>query len=213
LAGRGLIGADILAALRRSLPAAQRIDVEAEMCILRSQKSPAEIELIRHAYRIAEAGIGAAIDAIAVGVSERAVAEGTGIDTIVATGPNSRPILARSTFRRIQDDELVLLTVAPRYEGYHGAIGRVVMVGHPGDAPRRALGAGVEAMGRRIVEDAGFGPHFLYSGMIISVDIPLINAPWGGLRIEDGYLITAAGTERLNESPYLIQKAGRGIVV
>jgi Xaa-Pro aminopeptidase len=262
LAGRGLIGAEILAALRQALPAAEWIDIEAEICNLRSQKTPAEIEVIRHAYHIAEAGIQAAIDAIGVGVSEREVAaeaesamrhagaEGTGIDTIVASGPNSRPILARSTFRRIQSDELVLLTVAPRYEGYHGAIGRVVIMGNPGDAPSKALhvackaqeacykalkpgveGRAVEALGRRIVEEAGFGRYFMYSGlhsvgviefeppifgpsspavlkegMIISVDIPMFNAPWGGLRIEDGYLIAAAGAERLNETPYAIQK-------
>jgi len=80
-----------------------------------------------------------------------------------------------------------------------------------------------------IVEDAGLGQHFLYSGvhsvgviefeppifgpssaaviepdMIISVDIPLFDAPWGGLRVEDGYRIGADGVERLNQAPYLI---------
>jgi Xaa-Pro aminopeptidase len=42
--------------------------------------------------------------------------------------------------------------------------------------------------------------------MVISIDIPLFNAPWGGLRIEDGYLITSGGAEPLNRTPYLIQK-------
>ena len=180
----------------------------------------------------------------------RAGAEGMGIDTIVASGPHSGPILARSTFRRIEPDELVLLTVAPRYEGYHGAIGRVVFVGDPGAETRKALdvacqaqeacfqalgpeveGRTVEAIGRRIVAEAGLGRYFLYSGvhsvgviefeppifgpssaaklqkdMVISVDIPLFNTPWSGLRIEDGYLITGTGAERLNEIPYKIQK-------
>jgi Xaa-Pro aminopeptidase len=177
-------------------------------------------------------------------------AEGTGIDTIVASGPHSRPILARSTFRAIQADELVLLTIAPRYEGYHAAIGRPVLVGNPGEEIRRAVevawqaqeacframrpgieGRAVEAMGRRVVEDAGLGPYFLYSGvhsvgviefeppifgpsssslfqpnMVISVDIPLFDAPWGGLRIEDGFLITESGAERLNHTPYQIAR-------
>jgi Xaa-Pro aminopeptidase len=177
-------------------------------------------------------------------------AEGTGIDTIVASGPNSRPILARSTFRQIQPDELVLVTVAPRYEGYHAAIGRPVLVGDPGEALRKALDAAcraqdacfhalepgqegrkAEAAGRKVIEDAGLGRHFLYSGihsvgviefeppifgpgssailkegMVVSVDIPIFNAAWGGLRVEDGYLITSAGAERLNETPCLIQK-------
>ena len=200
--------------------------------------------------------------AIRVGVTEREVAaeaeaamrragaEGTGIDTIVASGPHSRPILGRSTFRPIQQNELVLLTIAPRYEGYHAAIGRPVFVGDPGDEIVRALEVAgqaqeacfqsmrpgverreVEAVGRRIVEAAGLGEYFLYSGvhsigviefeppifgpssaawlkkdMIISVDIPLFDAPWGGLRVEDGFRITEAGDERLNETPLLIQK-------
>jgi Xaa-Pro aminopeptidase len=42
--------------------------------------------------------------------------------------------------------------------------------------------------------------------MIISIDIPMFNAPWGGLRIENGYLITTDGAEPLHETPYLIQK-------
>ncbi|MBI4550742.1 MAG: M24 family metallopeptidase [Candidatus Latescibacteria bacterium] len=92
-------------------------------------------------------------------------------------------------------------------------------------------GREVEAQGRRIVEAANLGRYFLYSGvhsvgviefeppifgpssqarlkpdMIISVDIPLFNAPWGGLRIEDGYLITKTKAERLHTTPYTIEK-------
>ena len=262
LAGRGLMGADILSAFKAALPESQWVDVENVMCDLRAQKTPAEVAVIRYAYQIAEAGLKAAVSAIQAGITERDVAaeaetamrrlgaEGTGIDTIVASGPNSRPILGRSTFRPIQANDLVLLTVAPRYEGYHGAIGRPVLVGQPDDEIMRALavarqaqeacfrslrpgveGRKVEAVGRQIVEEAGLGAYFLYSGvhsvgviefeppifgpssaanlktdMVISVDIPLFNTPWGGLRIEDGYLITDVGAERLNETPYKIQK-------
>ncbi|MCL4301437.1 MAG: Xaa-Pro peptidase family protein [Anaerolineae bacterium] len=262
LAGRGLMGGDVLAAFKAALPQATWLDVENAMCDLRAQKSPAEIAVIRYAYQLAEWGLQAAIEAIEVGVTEREVAaaaecamrragaEGTGIDTIVASGPNSRPILARSTFRRIQANELVLLTIAPRYEGYHGAIGRPVLVGQPGEAISRALetawqaqeacfqamrsgveGRAVEAVGRRVVEEAGLGQYFLYSGvhsvgviefeppifgpssgavlqpdMVISVDIPLFNTPWGGLRVEDGFLITETGAERLNETAYRIER-------
>ncbi len=262
LAARGLMSADLLGSFQASFPGAEWADVENAMCDVRARKSPAELAVIRYAYRIAEAGLNAGVDAIGVGATEREVAaevesamrrmgaEGTGIDTIVASGPHSRPILARSTFRAIQADELVLLTVAPRYEGYHAAIGRPVLVGNPGDEIRRAVevarqaqeacframrpgieGRAVEALGRRVVEAAGMGPYFLYSGvhsvgviefeppifgpsssalfqpdMVISVDIPLFDAPWGGLRIEDGFLITESGAERLNHTPYHIAR-------
>ncbi len=262
LGARGLMGADLLAAFQAALPGAKWVDVENDLCNLRAQKSPAEIEVIRHTYQIAEAGFQAAVDVIAAGVTEREVAaeieaamrragaEGTGIDTIVASGPNTRPILARSTFRTIQRDDLVLLTIAPRYEGYHAAIGRVVLVGNPGQeitsalevaiqaqqACFRALRPGIEgrqidAIGRQIVATRKLEQYFLYSGvhsvgviefeppilgpssaaileenMVISIDIPMFNTPWGGLRIEDGYLITATGAEPLHHTPYQIQK-------
>jgi Xaa-Pro aminopeptidase len=263
LAGKGLISALTWEAFQKALPAAEWIDIESEVCELRAGKSPAEIEVIRYAYQIAEKGLQAGIQAVGVGVTEREVAaeidaalrregaEGTGIDTIVASGPNTRPILARSTFREIGANELVLLTVAPRYEGYHAAIGRPVLVGDPGEDIRQAVdvavkaqeacyhalragveGREVEAIGRQIVEAAGLGHYFLYSGvhsvgviefeppifgpssparlredMIISIDIPLFNTPWGGLRVEDGYWITGGGAKRLNNTPYWIEKS------
>lgn len=258
LGGRGLIGADLLSALQAALPGVEWVDIETELCRLRAQKSPAEIEVIRYAYQIAETGFQAGIDAIKAGVTERSIAaeidsamrragsEGTGIDTIVASGPNSRPILARSTFRRIAADDLVLLTIAPRFEGYHAAIGRVVLVGDPGPDIKHALdvainaqvacfkalrpgikGSEVEAIGRQVVSAGNLGQYFLYSGihsvgviefeppifgpssstileenMVISIDIPMFNTPWGGLRIENGYLITANGAEPLHHTPF-----------
>jgi Xaa-Pro aminopeptidase len=256
------MGADLLAAFQSTLPDVEWVDVEDDLCNLRAQKSPAEIAVIRHTYHIAQVGFRAAIEAIEVGVTEREVAaeieaamrragaEGTGIDTIVASGPNTRPILARSTFRPIERDDLVLLTIAPRYEGYHAAIGRAVMVGNPGQEIKHALsvaiqaqracfkalrpgieGRQIESIGRRIVAEGDLGRYFLYSGvhsigviefeppifgpssaatlkenMVISIDIPVFNTPWGGLRIEDGYLITASGAEPLHDTPYQIQK-------
>jgi Xaa-Pro aminopeptidase len=147
----------------------------------------------------------------------------------------------------------VLLTVAPRYEGYDAAIGRPVLVGDPGPEIRRALdvacrgqeacfrglrpgslGRDVETLGRQMAAEAGLGRYFLYSGLhsigvvefeppifgpsstaalqeniIISIDIPLFNKPWGGLRVEDGFLVTAEGAaERLNHTPYVIEMPG-----
>ncbi|MFN8469861.1 MAG: Xaa-Pro peptidase family protein [Caldilineaceae bacterium] len=261
VAGRGLIGYDFYVALQEALPGVEWLDVETAMCSLRARKSEAEQAVMRYAYSIAEAGIAAAVAAIAPGVTEREIAaaaeaamrhagaEGTGIDTIVASGPHARPILGRSTFRRIEENDLVLLTVAPRYEGYHAAIGRPVLVGSPDPQAEKALevavqaqiacraalrpgveGRAVEAVGRRIVEEAGLGQYFLYSGvhsvgviefeppifgpsssaaieqgMVISIDIPIFNAPWGGLRIEDGYLITDTGAEHLHDTPFAIR--------
>src|SRR5262249_22096142 len=37
---------------------------------------------------------------------------------------NTQPMIARSTFRSIDADDLVCVTLAPRYEGYHAALAR-----------------------------------------------------------------------------------------
>jgi Xaa-Pro aminopeptidase len=157
LAGMGLMSVQTWAAFQEALPQTEWVDVENVLCDLRAEKTPAEIEVIRYAYRIAEEGLAAGVAALQPGVTEREVAaeietamrrsgaEGTGIYTIVASGPNTRPILACSTFREVGSDELVLLTVAPRYEGYHAAIGRPVLVGDPGVEIRRALEVAVMA--------------------------------------------------------------------
>ena len=262
LGGTGLISYGLMGALQAALPVVEWVDIENDLCELRSQKSPSELAVISHAYTIAETGFKAGFEAIHPGATERSIAaaiesamrfagaEGTGIDTIVASGPNTRPILARSTFRAVESDDLVLLTVAPRYEGYHAAIGRLVLVGSPDKEVELALGVAiraqeacaralcpgiegrkVESIGRQIAAEKGLEQYMLYSAlhslgviefeppifgpgsaavlkedMIISIDIPMFNTPWGGLRVENGYRITQSGAEPLQNIPLLLRK-------
>lgn len=257
LAGLELMPTRIYQALREALPDVELVDAENLVTALRAIKTPAEQAVIRYAYRVAQAGMQAAFDAIQIGATERQVAaaaefamrslgsEGMGIDTIVASGPNTRPILARTRLRELRRDELILLTIAPRYEGYHAAIGRPLVIGQPPADVRAAMevaaaaqraameamqpgtpGSQVEGAARRVVEAAGLGEYFLYCGvhsvgvvefeppifgpgnhspletnMILSIDVPLFHAPWGGLRYEDGYLITETGAEPLSDFP------------
>ena len=255
LAGLELMSAKVYQALRDAMDGVELVDAESLMTDLRAIKTPAEQAVIRYAYQIAQAGMQAAFDAVREGATEREVAaaaefamrsmgsEGMGIDTIVASGPNTRPILARTRLRELRRDELILLTMAPRYEGYHAAIGRPLVIGQPAEAVRRAMevavaaqnaamdvmrpgtpGSQVEGAARRVVEAAGLGEYFLYCGvhsvgvvefeppifgpgnhhplqanMVLSIDVPLFHAPWGGLRYEDGYLITENGAEPLDD--------------
>ena len=107
---------------------------------VRAVKTDAEQAVIAEAYRIARLGLEQAARVLAPGVSERHVAaaaeavmrdagaEGFGIDTMVASGvANTAPILARSTFRTIGADDMVTVTLAPRYEGYHAALARAFL--------------------------------------------------------------------------------------
>ena len=260
LAGRSLMGADVYASFKAALPG-EWVDADRELAALRAVKSEGELAVMRHAYGMAEAGLAAAVEAVRPGVLEcevaaeaeyvmrRMGAEGLGIDTFVASGMNSSPIIARATLREIRGDEIVLLTLAPRYQGYHAAVGLPVLLGAVSAEAKRAAraaaeaisvcagkmrpGAGreVEAAGREVMRVAGFERNFLYSGihsvgviefeapifgpgsgeimrdgMVLSVDIPVFDGPWGGLRVEDGFLVGPNGAERLTRIPYLIER-------
>ena len=254
----------------RNATRAEIVDGDALILGLRAVKSPAEIAVIRHAYRIAEAGMGAALESIAPGTSEREVgaeaefamrrlgSEGMGIDTIVAAGSErTRAILARTRPEPIRAGDHVLLTLAPRYEGYHGAIGRVAAVGairpeveaavavaiRAQDAAAAALkpgaiGKSVDRIAREVCRAAGLeqllrlfrraqrrgggvrapDPDLLVrgaagAGMVFSVDIPVFGAAWGGLRIEDGFLIGPEGAEPLQDLSREIYKVYTDVVV
>ena len=225
---------------------------------LRAVKSAAEIAVIRYAYQIAQTGMEAALDAVAPGVTERDVAaeaeyamrrmgsEGMGIDTIVGAGPeHTHAILTRTTTRPIGAGDHVLVTLAPRYEGYHGAIARVAAVGTIDPEIERAMtvaiaaqertcaalrpgatGAEIDGVARDTCREADLEQHFAYSGvhsvgvaefeppiltswsretlragMVFSIDIPIFFADWGGLRVEDGFLVTENGAEPLQDCP------------
>ena len=262
LAAKIHMGADLYEAIQAAFPEAEFVNIDKPLENIRGIKSKAEQEVIRYAYDIVNKGMAAALAAVRPGVTERQIAaeaeyvmrkagcEGYGIDTIIASGPNSRHVLARTTNRVIQENDVVIITLAPRYEGYHGACGRTVIVGDPGEEVVKAveaairaqnlcaknllpgnIGSEVEAMGREVVSQVGYGENFLYSGlhsvgviefeppilgpssdtviaenMVISVDIPIFEAPIPGVRIEDGYLITENGPQKLTDAPQFNRK-------
>lgn len=262
LAGMELMTAGIYKAISEAFPEAELVEMDMVLGESRGVKTESELEVIRYAYKIAEAGMKAAIDAVASGVTEREIAakaeyamrmmgsEGTGIDTIIASGENTRPILAKTRMREIQENDIVIVTLAPRYEGYHAAIGRTILVGNPDEkiveavkAEARAqeacaselkagaVGSEVEKIGRKVMEEAGYGKNFLYSGlhsvgvvefeppifgpssesvlqdnMVISIDIPLFEADGFGARTEDGFIICGDKAERLTNLERVIRK-------
>ena len=162
---------------------------------VRMVKSENEIAIIKGAYEIADAGIKACIDSIREGVTEHEIAaagefamrrlgaEGTGMDTVVGSGPYSRPIIARTTDRRVQNGDLVAISIGPRFSGYHGQIGRPFFLGKkiPGEIEyamqvarqaqeltREALKPGavgeeVEARGRDYIKQKGLIDYYVYS--------------------------------------------------
>lgn len=262
IAGKSIMGADIYETVLNTFRDAEFVKLDSIMESLRGIKSEAELEVIRYAYHLANLGMKAAVNAVRPGVLEREIAaeaeyvmrkngsEGTGIDSIIVSGPNSRHILGRTTPRVLNENDFLSITLAPRYEGYHGACGRCVFIGKPDERLLASVkaeieaqvtcgknlipgirGCDVEAMGRKIMSDAGYGENFMYSGlhsvgviefeapilgpssdtviqenMVISVDIPLHEADICGSRTEDGYIVTQDGPICLTIMEHLILK-------
>lgn len=255
LAGCSLIPYPMMKMLQELVGAERLIDVDQPLTMLRAVKSENELEVIRYAYQIAEMGMHVIFRETKAGRTEREIAaeaeytmrkmgsEGMGIETMVASGPaNTSPILSRTTQRKLETGDLVVSTLAPRYEGYHGAVARpFVLGGASGEMEKRidllrrsqeltaeVLRPGMPAykadeMARKLLKEAGFGSHFTYTGihstgviefeapilssdnkmilqenMVFSIDIPLFLNEWGGMRLENGYLITGDGAKPLN---------------
>ena len=104
-------------------------------------KSDTEIDLLREAYRITEAGIIRAVDFIQPGVREWEVeaawrsavykqgAEGTSYAVWVTSGPSTYQSLCKSTDRVIEKNTMVQLSLGAKYNGYCGNMCRGIVLG------------------------------------------------------------------------------------
>jgi Xaa-Pro dipeptidase len=149
---------------------------------IRASKSESEVAVIKYAFELAEIGLSAGINALKIGVTERELAaeieyamrklggEGMGIDTIVGFGQkNTASILARTSSKRATMGELALLTIAPRYEGYHGVIARPICIGKPTSDVRNAIEVAIEASnaGAAVLKEGAYGSEI--SGATLKV--------------------------------------------
>jgi Xaa-Pro dipeptidase len=127
----------------------ETIDATDLLASLRMVKDERELDAMRAAVRVVEAGLTAAIDAIRPGMTERDVAEvweramreagseGLAFTTIVASGPNSANPHHTTGDRRIQPGDLVILDGGARVGGYISDITRTAAVGEIEDELRR----------------------------------------------------------------------------
>jgi Xaa-Pro aminopeptidase len=129
----------------------QFVDMNDALLGLRYEKSPTELALYRDASRIAGVAMGAMIDAVEPGKTELQIAAvgdytikmsgayNSGFDTIVCSGPRINSVIGRATTRVISEGDMVMLGVAPRYNGYTSASGRTVVAGAPSPAQLELL--------------------------------------------------------------------------
>ena len=120
---------------------------------LRAVKTEPEIERMRHAARAAEAGLRAAIEAVAPGKTENDLAaalyqasisagsEYIGHPPLVVTGERTALCFAMWRRREIRRGDVVLLEAAACIDRYHAMLSRPVVVGQPTPEQRRAADA------------------------------------------------------------------------
>ena len=175
----------------------------------------------------------------------RAGASGGSFEFIVASGARSALPHGTASSKKIHFGEFLTMDFGAIYQGYCSDITRTVFLGEPEEKHREVYevvlaaqragiaavapgrtGKEVDAVARKIIEDAGYGDYFghglghsvglaihegpnlnmreervLEPGMVITVEPGIYIPDWGGVRIEDIVLVTENGCEVLTQAP------------
>ena len=143
------------------LPDATAVPAGPVISPLRMLKAAEEIECLKAAARVADAGMAAAVKAMSPGMREidvageaeyamrKAGAEGWGSATYVASGWRSAMAHGPASTKAIQAGETVQVHLAPVASGYTVDLCRTILVGQAPEEARRALDAylGAQAAG------------------------------------------------------------------
>jgi Xaa-Pro aminopeptidase len=135
-------------------PHAKPADVTVKDCThimseLRIVKDGSEIEYIRAAAKVADAGMKAAVKALKIGITESQVAaeaeytmRQVGAEefyrTYVSSGPRTNIAHGLPTLRKLQAGDLVMIDIHPVVNGYSADLCRTVCVGNPTAEQRAA---------------------------------------------------------------------------
>ncbi len=147
---RGLAGEERLVALEEPVE------------ILRTNKDPAEIELVRRACEVSDLAFARVCQQVHAGQTERDIAfaleiamhdagaEGLAFDSIVASGPNSAIPHHEPTERVVEEGDLLKMDFGARVDGYHADMTRTCVMGPAADWQRElhALVEHAQAEGR-----------------------------------------------------------------
>jgi Xaa-Pro aminopeptidase len=155
VAGNAILPHGVLTELRERLPNAALVPADTLLLDVRSRKSPLEIDVMRRAARISGRMHEAAIETIAPGVSERAVAAkahgvafAEGADELafasaVAGGPRAGLKHCAPTDRVFETGDMVFLDMGAVRDGYCADVSRCLVVGPPSAEQRRFLETGL----------------------------------------------------------------------
>ncbi len=141
IAGWAGFPAPIYLGLTTEFPNTQFVDATQLSRDLRLCKSPAEIEILREAGHIADAGGRALIETTVPGATERQVAaaidsaltlggrDQLGYFTILGSGPRTIASCFLPTERRLEQGDVVMVDCAPMLEGYKADFSRLMLAG------------------------------------------------------------------------------------
>ena len=182
----------LLDMFQRANPQVKVVDIAPVMNELRMIKDEGEIALMRRAGEIAAIGMEAAVKALRPGITENEVAaeieyamrkaggHGTATPVFVNSGVHSGWLHGTATDKRIEEGDLVVVDVVPRYRGYCANLCRTFAIGAPLEKQKELFGvyekaqtAGIEALkpgarmkdidavAKAIFDEAGYGDRFV----------------------------------------------------
>lgn len=140
----GLLGSDCLpVALYQALSSMtdEIVDITDRGRRARQIKSASEIDKIRRAYRIADAGLEAMLERVTPGMTETSLAgvgeaamraagaEGYAYSTILTSQARTNSVFGRPTSRRLDEGSFIMIGISPRYQGYSASLGIPLTVG------------------------------------------------------------------------------------
>ncbi len=183
----------IYLAIKKVLPKADFDDATEILANMRMVKSLAEIAFIEKASKITDEGTKTITDAINPGKTEMEVvlagevamklagARELSFPTVLGSGARTETIVPQPTEKKIEKDDLILMDLGGRYNGYCADMSRVKMCGTPTQEQKdlyevvmqmynkaiQAVKPGVKAnevheIAKRVAQEAGYGEYFVH---------------------------------------------------
>jgi len=124
---------------------------------LRIIKTENEIALIKRAHQITEKVFDEILGKIAPGITENELSgiilesfyrngtEDVALRPYVFSGINTRNAISRTTYRKLEKNEMIQINIGARYGGYSSCIGRPLVIGKMPNDMRKTVEFGLEA--------------------------------------------------------------------
>lgn len=217
----------LLNMFQKANPNVDVVDIASVMDELRMVKDETEISLMKRAAEIAQIGMDRATKTLKPGITENEVAAeveyamrkagGHGVATpvFVNSGIRSGWLHGTASDKEIEDGDLVVLDLVPKYKGYCANLCRTFVIGKPNakqedlfktykNAQTAAIDSikigvkmrDIDAAAKKVVTDAGYGEYYV-AGISHSIGLgfeetpaPTIHPGDSGIQIREGMTVT-----------------------